>query len=493
MAVVRSTMTPLPPGVNVSGYNTISSWNSWLSQNRTSLYTTFGPSSAYGMIPTAATAAAAARVTIESADANPASGTQDLEHLVLRNTGTDAVDLTGWSLRGGGINHSFKAGTVIVGTSISTTLNRAVVCNNRAAFRSRPGAPAGAEYLLGNYDGALSARGGTVELRDAAGSLVSSLTLPVAPSPAQQHLRVSKLMFAPSDPTAAELIATTGLEARDFEYIEMLNTGTSVLELAGCRFTDGIDYSFPLDGQLAPGARVVVAANPAAFSLRYGAARPRLGPYTGVLDNAGERVRLVDAVGEEILDFSYAPTWSPASDGGGYALVVRDPTGANHDDWDDPRIWAASGSPGGAPGEAEAFFSREYAVWMFDVFSDAERGDPLVSGPLAVLNAAGVPNLLAFALGLDPHEPDPTRLPQLVTVDVGGQSFPALRFKRWKNTPGLTYSVESTPSLQSGAWQPTGTPVTEVDHGDGSMTVTLRDSTPVSPSGGGFLRLKVSL
>jgi hypothetical protein len=380
---------------------------------------------------------------------------------------------------------------VIVGTTVSTTLNRAVVCNNRAAYRRRPGAPAAAEYLLGNYDGALTARGGMVELRDTAGSLVSSLTLPIAPSPAQQHLRVSKLMFAPTDPTAAELAANPALEAKDFEYVELVNIGTGWLSLGKCRFTDGIDYSFPIDAQLAPGARVVVSANPAAFTLRYGAARPRLGPYTGVLDNAGERVRLVDAVGEEILDFSYAPAWSPASDGGGYALVVRDPAGTNYDAWDDPRIWAASGTPGGAPGEEEPFFSREYAGWTFSVFSDAERADPLVSGPLAVLNAAGVPNLLAFALGLDPRDPDPARLPELVTVDAGGQSYPALRFKRWKSTPGLTYSLESTPSLQTNAWQSTGITATEVDHGDGSLTVTLRDTSPVNPSGGSFLRLKV--
>jgi hypothetical protein len=445
------------------------------------------------MIPTAATPAAAALVTIVSADPNPASGTQDLEHLVLRNGGTEAVDMTGWSLRGGGINHTFKSGTVIVGTAISTTLNRAVVCNNRAAYRLRPSAPATAEYLLGNYDGALSARGGTVELRDAAGALISSFTLPVAPSPAQQYLRISKLMFAPTDPTPAERAANPALEARDFEYIELVNIGTGWLSLGKCRFTDGIDYSFPIDAQLAPGARMVVAANPTAFSLRYGADRPRLGPSIGVLDNAGERVRLVDAVGEEILDFSYAPAWSPASDGGGYALVVRDPADPNHDDWDDPRIWAASGTPGGAPGEEESFFSREYAGWTFEEFSDAERADPLVSGPLAVLNPAGVPNLLAFALGLDPPEPAPTRLPELITVDVGGQSFPALRFKRWKSTPGLTYSLESSPSLQTSAWQPTGTTVTEVDHGDGTVTVTLRDSQPLDTTPGRFLRLKIEM
>lgn len=492
LAVVRSTMTPLPPGVNVSGYNAIGSWNSWLSQNRTSLYTTFGPSSTYRMIPAAATAAAAAQVHIESADPNPASGSQQLEHLVLRNQGAEAVDLTGWSLRGGGIRHTFKAGTVIVGTGVSTTLNRAVVCNDRAAYRLRPGAPATAEYLLGNYDGALSARGGTVELRDASGSLISSYALPVAPSPAQQSLRLSKVMFAPPDPTAAERTALPGVEAKDFEYLELVNIGAAPLSLEGCRFTDGITYAFPAGTTLSAGARLALAAHPAAFALRYGAATAPLGPFSGVLDNAGERVRLVDAVGEEILDFAYAPEWSPASLGGGYALVVRDPSGTVPDAWGDPRSWAASGRPGGAPGEAEPFFSREFAGWTFDVFSDAERADPQVSGPLAAPHAAGIPNLMAFALGLDPQAPDPARLPELVMVEADGRSSAALRFRRWKSTPGLTYTLEASPSLEADAWQPTGTTVTEVDHGDGSSTVTVRDSRPADPGGRAFLRLKVS-
>ena len=494
MAVVRAGMTPLPPGVNVSGYDAISSWNSWLTQNRAALYNTYGPASAYGMIPAATTAADAARVAIESADPNPAAGTQDLEHLVLRNSGTEAVDLSGWSLSGGGINHTFKAGTVIAGTAVTNTLNCAVVCNNRGAYRLRPGAPAAAEYLLGDYDGALTARGGTVELHDAGGGLVSSFVLPVAPSPAQEHLRIPELMYAPSEPTAAELAALPGIEAKDFEFIELMNIGATPLDLSGCRFTDGIAFTFPVDSELAPGARVVVAANPSAFDLRYGMGRARLGPYAGVLDNAGERVRLVDAVGEEILDFAYSPEWFPASDGGGYALVVRDAAGTGFDEWGAPRTWALSGSPGGSPGEAEAFFSHEYAGWQFDAFTDAERGDPAVGGPAVVLNGASIPNLLAFAFDLDPRAPDPARLPELTTVSDGGQAFPALRFRRWKSTPGTGYTLEACSVPAAGSWQTVGVAASEtVNHGDGTVTVTLRDTLPLGSGAARFLRLKVGM
>ena len=493
LAAVRATMVPLPPGVSISNYNNISSWISWLGQNRNSLYNTYGPSSSFGMIPAAASATAASTVSIDSADPNPAAGSQELEHLVLRNGGAEAVDLSGWTLGGGGLSHTFKSGTVLAGTAITSTLNRAFVCNHRAAFRTRPGSPATAEYLLGDYDDALSARGGTVELRTAVGTLVSSFVLPAAPTPAQQQLRITKLMYAPPEPTAAELAAAPGVEAKDFEYIELRNIGATTLDLAGCRFTDGIDFTFPIDSVLAAGARLVLAANPAAFDRRYGAGRNRLGPYAGVFDNAGERVRLVDAVGEEILDFTYAPGWFPASDGGGYALVMRDDIATPYANWGLPEKCALSGTPGGAPAEAQVFFSYEYAGWRNYVFSESERADPSVSGPGVVLNDASISNLLAFALMLDPRAPDLAKLPELTVVPDGGQTYPALRFRRWKSTPTTRYVFESAASLTNGAWQPGGVVAATVDHGDGTVTVTLRDSQPIGTASGRFLRLKIEM
>ena len=490
MAAVSSTMTPLPPGVTIANYNIITSWNAWLSQNRNSLYNTFGPSSAYGMIPAAATPAP--NVAILSADPNPAAGTQDLEHLVIRNAGAEAVDLSGWTLSGGGIQHTFKSGTVIVGTAVSSTLNQAYVCNHRAAFRDRPGAAA-TEFLLGNYDGALTARGGTVQLRRANGTPVSSYVLPTAPTAGQQQLRVTKLMYAPAPPGAAELAALPTVEAGDFEYLEIRNIGATGLDLGGCRFTDGIDFTFPPDTILPAGTRLAIAANPGAFDLRYGSGLSRLGPSAGALDNNGERVRLVDAVGEEILDFTYAPGWYPSSDGQGYALVIRDDTTTDPADWTLPEQWALSGTLGGAPTLAPSFFSHEYAGWKNDVFTESERANPAVSGPGAVLNAAEISNLMAFALNLDPRAPDLSRLPQPVTVTASGQSHAALRFRRWKNSPGLTYSLQIATPPGASAWEPAGLPTESTDHGDGTLTVTLRAPLPLAGTARHLLRLKVSM
>jgi hypothetical protein len=493
MAVVRASMAPLPLGVNIAGYNNISSWNSWLGQNRQSLYTTYGPSSKLNMIPAAASPTAAASVTIESADPNPATGTQDLEHLVIQNNSPDAVDLSEWSLAGGGLHHTFKAGTVLVGTAITSTLNRATVCNNRAAFRSRPGAPTTAEYLLGDYDGALSARGGTVELRTATGTVVSRFSLPIAPTAAQQQLRITTLMYAPTAPTAAERAASPTVNAQDFEYIELRNIGTTPLSLAGCRFTDGINFTFPADTTLAAGARLVIAAHLTAFDLRYGHNLPRLGPFTGTLDNAGERVRLVDAVGEEILDFSFSPDWFPASHTHGYALVMRDDANTSESDWGRPEKWALSSTPGGTPAETDAFFSYEYAGWKNYVFSEADRANPAVSNPDVTLHGSTVSNLLAFALTADPHSPNPAQLPTFTIVTDGALSYPALRFRQWKNTPGLTLTLETAASLAPGTWQSGGHLHETTDHQDGTLTVTLRDTVPISQAAGRFLRLKASL
>ena len=490
MAAVRATMIPLPPGVTVSNYNNISSWTSWLSQNRTWLYTTYGPTSSANLIPAAASLTP--QVVIHSADPNPASGNQDLEYLLIRNQGPEAVDLSGWTLSGGGIQHRFAVGTVLVGTAVSNSLNQAYVCNQRAAFRARPGA-AVPEFVLGNYDGALTARGGTVELRQSNGALVSSFLLPTAPTLAQQQLRLTKLMYAPSPATLAELAARPTADAEDFEYLEIHNLGAVPLDLSGGRFTDGITFSFPPGSTLPAGARLALARNPAAFDQRYGTGLARLGPYEGALDNRGERLRLVDAVGEEVLDFTYDPSWYPSSDGQGYALVIRDDAAPDPANWTLPEKWALSGALGGAPTAAPDFFSQEYAGWTHTAFSPAERANPAISGPAVCHNPAALSNLMAFALQLDPRAPALAQLPQPATVVELGQSYPALRFRRWKNAPGLTYTLQVARTPDATAWETSEILRESTDHGDGTTTATLRAPLSLQQAPRQLLRLKVSL
>ena len=120
------------------------------------------------------------------------------------------------------------------------------------------------------------------------------------------------------------------------------------------QFTLGITFTFSGDNALtlAPGAYVVVAANPSAFAARYGSSATVVGPFTGDLDNGGEEITLKAANNATILDFTYSDLWYPTTDGLGRTLVIYDPyapaaafsTAAN---------WRASAAVGGSPGASE--------------------------------------------------------------------------------------------------------------------------------------------
>jgi hypothetical protein len=165
----------------------------------------------------------------------------------------------------------------------------------------------------------------------------------------RDSLRLTELMYHPPPPTAAELAAGF-LSAEDFEFIELWNCGPTNLALAGVRLSAGVTFDFSTGTitNLGPGQRVLVVASTSAFVRRYGANLPVAGAYSGHLDNQGERVQLVDAFNNVIVDFTYHPAagWPAAVDGGGSSLEVLDING----DYNDPRNWQASVLPGGTPG-----------------------------------------------------------------------------------------------------------------------------------------------
>ena len=127
-------------------------------------------------------------------------------------------------------------------------------------------------------------------------------------------------MYHAADPTAGEIAAGFS-DSGDFEYIELTNpSSTHSVDLANVRFLLGIGFDFDnaLTGRLiAPGARVLLVRNMAAFQFRYGAGLPVAGEFSGSLDNIGERLQLVNAAGASISDFSFADVepWPAQADG----------------------------------------------------------------------------------------------------------------------------------------------------------------------------------
>ena len=74
-----------------------------------------------------------------------------------------------------------------------------------------------------------------------------------------------------------------------------------------------------------------------------------VGQYTGSLNNAGERVELVDAVGTTIQSFKYRDDWYKSTDGLGLSLAVKDPRATDANSLNGKDAWqAATPSPGSA-------------------------------------------------------------------------------------------------------------------------------------------------
>lgn len=281
-------------------------------------------------------------VTVEF---NPASGNQAQEYVALRNPSPLAVDISGWKITGA-VRFTFKPGTVVPSNSVL------VVSPDVRQFRSRATGPRGGQglFVVGPYSGQLSARGETLVIENSRGRTVTTHAYPGAPSPAQQFLRITELQFHPTN------LVGNPTPPDEFEFIELKNLSTHLtLDLSGVRFTEGVSFDFTgaALARLAPGARVLVVANAVAFAARYGPGLPVAGEYTGRLDNGGERLRLLDAANEEILDFVYDDAWYPATDGQGFSLVIVDES-AEPDAWGQRQHWRAGRTDGGTPGEPES-------------------------------------------------------------------------------------------------------------------------------------------
>lgn len=307
------------------------------------------------------------RIEFGTIEVSPVSGNQDEEFVQLLNPHGAAVDISEWRLTGG-IEHTFPGGTVLPPRGML------YVCPEAAAFRARTVSPKGGEghWVQGGYLGRLSSRGETLVLLDASGSTNSTVTYEARRSDAQRYLVISELLYQPAGDELAE-------------YIELLNISPTVtLNLNGLRFTEGVQFDFTGGAvrSLAPGERVLVVRDLAAAAVAYGSHRPVAGVFAGgtVLNNSGERIRLVDADGSTIQEFTYddrAP-W-PVAAARGYSLVLiapesnPDPALAAH--------WRISARPGGSPG------GTDVPPYPADAMGDADGN--------------GEPDLMDHALGND--------------------------------------------------------------------------------------------
>ncbi|MEO7317398.1 MAG: chitobiase/beta-hexosaminidase C-terminal domain-containing protein, partial [Chthoniobacteraceae bacterium] len=129
-------------------------------------------------------------------------------------------------------------------------------------------------------------------------SALDEVTFTIYPPATSANLVVSKLHYHPPGPTPAENTADFTTDDH-FEFIELLNIGATMLDLTNVTLSDAVTFAFSGSSitALAPGARVLVAANAGAFAMRYGSGLPVAGVFAGSFHNSGDFVRVLGAVG----------------------------------------------------------------------------------------------------------------------------------------------------------------------------------------------------
>ena len=301
------------------------------------------------------------------------------------------------------------------------------------------------------------------------------------------NFAITEVHYAPLPPSSpAESAAAT--DASDFEFVEMMNTSTTdTIDLTDVHYEAGIEFTFTGSAitSLAPGERVLIVSNQAAFEARYGPVHnDRIaGEFAPTrLDNAGERLHLVDALGITIADFTYNDKFPWPSEAGfaGYSMVLK--AGAlPNPDYTNPSNWRSSGYLGGNP--------------------DSTDSTPLAGSPSADDDQDQVEKLLEHAFGTS--DSDPTDAGHFLWVSIQDleindvtDPYLTLTFRRNLTADDVVLTPEVTWDL--GSWlrgEPHLLYLSEDNQGDGTSLVTYRTASPYDHTTQfrGFFRVEVSM
>ena len=231
----------------------------------------------------------------------------------------------------------------------------------------------------------------------------------------------------------------------DFEFVELQNTGSDRLRLGGLRFSKGIDYGFPDDAVVDPGAHVVLVRDPMAFAVRFPGV-PVAGVYTGRLDNGGEALALDHTAGFPVFAMSYddSPPWPSAADGLGASLQRLAPTGPPAS----PSSWVAAPPTPGSP--LIGTDTDTDGDGMPDTWERLNGTNPARADADADLDADGFSNGAEYLAGTNPQ--DASSALRLKWIGLDAATEPGTVRLTFQTMAGRTYAVQVRTNLVAGPW-----------------------------------------
>lgn len=156
------------------------------------------------------------------------------------------------------------------------------------------------------------------------------------PQVIESSIVINEIMYHPTE--------ANGKAVEAGPWIELLNRGQTTVDLSNWRLDDGLAFTFPNQTELGPGQFLLIVEDRRDFETVYPDSQVVLGEWSGTLSRRSERLRLLDALGNQVdeLKFYDGGRWPTQADGGGSSLELRDPRADNQS----PEAWAASSTAG---------------------------------------------------------------------------------------------------------------------------------------------------
>jgi hypothetical protein len=153
------------------------------------------------------------------------------------------------------------------------------------------------------------------------------------------------------------------------EFIELHNPLDAPVDLSYWSIDRGVRFTFPLGSWIEPGGYAVIAQNPAALKAEFGV--ESLGPWEGRLSNSGERIRLVDALGNQVNEVRYQAgfPWPTVGDAPGDSIELVNPAFDNTVGGNWRRSLSTTGS-GPTPGARNSVYAENLGPAIDEVAHD---------------------------------------------------------------------------------------------------------------------------